>query len=75
MKQPSVILADEPTGALDEATGESVIEIFQKMNQNGKTVIIVTHDAKVAGQCQRTIQMKDGRVTEDGLFQMGGIGS
>lgn len=75
VKQPSVILADEPTGALDEATGESVIEIFQKMNQNGKTVIIVTHDAKVAGQCQRTIQMKDGRVTEDGLFQMGGIGS
>ena len=62
VKQPSVILADEPTGALDEATGDSVQEIFHRLNVSGKTVIIVTHDAKVAGNCERTIFLKDGRV-------------
>ena len=67
VKQPRVILADEPTGALDEATGESVQEIFHKLNERGKTIIIVTHDIKTAGHCGRIIYMKDGLVLEDGL--------
>lgn len=69
VKQPRVILADEPTGALDEATGEAVQEIFHKLNEKGKTVIIVTHDGKVAGHCGRIIYMKDGMIIDDGLSQ------
>lgn len=67
VKQPRLLLADEPTGALDEATGEAVQEIFQKLNENGKTIIIVTHDAKVAKHCERIIQLKDGMVSDDGF--------
>lgn len=62
VKRPSVILADEPTGALDESTGDSVQEIFHRLNASGKTVIIVTHDAKIAEGCGRIICLKDGRV-------------
>lgn len=61
-KRPSVILADEPTGALDEATGESVQEIFRRLNREGKTIIIVTHDPRVASSCQRIIYLKDGKI-------------
>ena len=67
VKQPRLILADEPTGALDEATGEAVQEIFRKLNEKGKTIIIVTHDAKVAEHCERIIHLKDGMVSDDGL--------
>ncbi len=62
VKSPRIILADEPTGALDEATGEEVQKIFRTLNENGKTVIIVTHDAKVAEKCDRIIYVKDGIV-------------
>lgn len=60
VKQPRVILADEPTGALDEATGDSVQEIFRELNRKGKTIVVVTHDAKVAANCGRIIYVKDG---------------
>lgn len=62
VKQPKVILADEPTGALDEATGDSVQEIFRELNKKGKTIVIVTHDEKVAKRCERIIHVKDGVV-------------
>lgn len=65
VKNPGIILADEPTGALDEATGEAVSDIFHKLNDSGKTVIIVTHDAKVAGNCKRIINLRDGLVHND----------
>lgn len=65
VKDPRIILADEPTGALDEATGEEVQEIFHQLNEKGKTILIVTHDAKVAGHCQRIIHMKDGLIEDD----------
>ena len=67
VKQPRLILADEPTGALDEATGEAVQEIFHKLNEKGKTIIIVTHDAKVAEHCERIIHLRDGIVLENGF--------
>lgn len=67
VKQPSVILADEPTGALDEATGEAVQDIFRRLNERGKTVIIVTHDAKVAEKCGRIIRLRDGVVQDEML--------
>ena len=66
VKHPSVILADEPTGALDEATGDTVQNIFNELNKKGITVIIVTHDSRVAGRCGRIIHLKDGRVTDAG---------
>ncbi len=64
VKNPNVILADEPTGALDVATGEDVMRIFKKLNEDGKTVIIVTHDYKVASLCNRIIHIKDGVVDD-----------
>lgn len=58
--QPELLLADEPTGALDEETGGKILLIFQELNQRGMTIIIVTHDAEIAGGCRRTVRMKDG---------------
>lgn len=57
-------MADEPTGALDTKTGNEVIDIFTEINKEGKTVIIVTHDPKVAEQCKKIINIKDGEIIE-----------
>lgn len=62
VKNPGLILADEPTGALDQATGEEVQNIFSRLNESGKTVIIVTHDKNVAERCGRIIRIKDGMI-------------
>ncbi len=60
---PLVILADEPTGSLDSHTGQMVMDLFKELNQQeGVTIIIVTHDHDVAAQCQRTVHIQDGRV-------------
>ena len=56
INQPSLILADEPTGALDENTGLKIMQIFQKLNKKGHTFIIVTHDPSIAAMCDRTIK-------------------
>ena len=66
VKQSKMILADEPTGALDEATGEEVQNIFRQLNESGIAVIVVTHDRKVAENCDRIIFVKDGVVCGDG---------
>jgi len=63
--QPDLLLADEPTGALDSATGIEVLALFQKLNLEGLTVVIVTHDRGVADAARRRIAFRDGRVTED----------
>ena len=62
VNNPEIILADEPTGALDSKTGEEIMKVFLKLNNQGKTVIIVTHDERVAQMCGRTIHIKDGVV-------------
>lgn len=60
INNPTVILADEPTGALDEKTGKEIINCFRDICSSGKTVVIVTHDMNVAHQCDRIIEISDG---------------
>ncbi len=62
---PSIILADEPTGALDTKTGEEILELFGEFNQQGMTIIMVTHDPEVAKRAERIIWLRDGLVTEN----------
>jgi putative ABC transport system ATP-binding protein len=59
---PAIILADEPTGALDSKTGDEILTLFKTLNQQGRTIIVVTHDQAVARRCQREIYLKDGKV-------------
>lgn len=62
VKNPDLILADEPTGALDSKTSEDIMQVFHTLNQEGHTVVIVTHDGKVASQCNRIVKIEDGRI-------------
>lgn len=62
VNNPSFVLADEPTGALDTKTGQDIIDLFKELNAKGRTVIIITHDMQVAEQCNRIIVIKDGRI-------------
>ncbi len=59
-----VILADEPTGALDQKTGSEIIDCFEDIHKSGKTVILITHDMKVAERSERIIRIEDGRITD-----------
>lgn len=59
---PDIILADEPTGSLDEETGKTIINIFKELNKKGTTIIMVTHDMDIANSCNRKIHMKDGKI-------------
>ena len=63
---PSVILADEPTGALDSRTGREVLAILQQLHAAGNTVVLITHDNSIAVQAQRIVRLEDGRVIYDG---------
>ncbi len=62
VNNPSLILADEPTGNLDTKSGAEIISIFRQLNQDGITVIMVTHEADIAAQTQRTIRLQDGEI-------------
>ena len=64
--KPAVILADEPTGALDSHTGREVLALLQELNKAGNTVVLITHDNSIAVQAQRIIRLEDGRVVYDG---------
>ncbi len=61
---PSIILADEPTGALDTKTGEEILDLFEEFNKQGMTIIMVTHDPEVAERAERTIWLRDGLIVE-----------
>ncbi len=63
--EPALLLADEPTGELDAATGERLLELFSQLNRDGTTLVFVTHDSVVAQAAQRVIRLRDGRVHED----------
>lgn len=64
--RPALIFADEPTGNLDEATGEAVIELlFGRLAETGATLVLITHDAALAARCDRVIEMKDGHIIRD----------
>ncbi len=69
VNQPSVVLADEPTGALDQSSGKEVMGILQRLNAEGKTIVVVTHDAKVAQYSQRILELCDGSVLRDELVR------
>ena len=63
--RPTILLADEPTGELDAQTGNDVIELFDRLNHDGTTILVVTHDEKLAGAARRVVHMLDGRVVRD----------
>lgn len=60
---PAIILADEPTGNIDTKTGEEIMTVFKKLNAQGRTFVIVTHDPDIAAHCRRQIRIRDGRIT------------
>jgi putative ABC transport system ATP-binding protein len=65
VNNPPLLLADEPTGNLDSSSGEEILKILSELNRQGVTIIIVTHDQEVAAQCNRIINVKDGRIIND----------
>jgi putative ABC transport system ATP-binding protein len=65
--EPTLILADEPTGALDSEGGDEILELFERLHAQGQTILLVTHDQPVADAAARIVRMKDGRVVDDGL--------
>jgi putative ABC transport system ATP-binding protein len=64
VNNPTILLADEPTGALDSKTGNQIMELFEELNSEGRTVVIVTHDRELGLRCNRQIRIRDGKVEE-----------
>ena len=67
--EPDIILADEPTGNLDQKTGQDIMDLLLEIHNLGKTIIIVTHDYNIARQCERVIEIVDGKISRDN-FQL-----
>jgi len=63
--QPAIVLADEPTGNLDQATGHAVLELLEQLNEAGRTIVVITHDPGVASRLRRQVQVLDGRIVSD----------
>jgi putative ABC transport system ATP-binding protein len=64
--RPRLLLADEPTGELDQATGQQIVGLFDRVHSDGTTVVVVTHDSAIASRTPRTLRMRDGRIESDG---------
>ncbi len=65
VNNPGILLADEPTGALDSRTGADILALFRDLNRSGRTVLVITHDAGVAARCGRLVRLHDGRIVSD----------
>jgi len=65
VNEPSLLLADEPTGNLDSKTGHEILTLFRKIHEQGNTIIIVTHDRDIAQQAQRIIYIRDGKIVKE----------
>ena len=63
--EPKLLLADEPTGALDSNTSKEIMKFLQQLNEEGKTILIVTHEQDISLMCKRIVRLKDGIITED----------
>ena len=65
VNNPSILLADEPTGNLDSKTGIEIMSLFDKLHQAGNTIILVTHEADIAAHAHRTVRLRDGQIEDD----------
>lgn len=68
VNDPDILLADEPTGALDSKTGMDVMGLFQDLNEEGRTIVFVTHDRKLGMQCRNQVYLRDGRIVDRDVF-------
>lgn len=66
VNNPKILLADEPTGALDSKSGQQIMELFEKLNEEGVTIVMITHDKKIASNAKRVVHIIDGMITEEG---------
>ena len=71
VNHPRMLLADEPTGALDSASGAQVMDLFQKLNEEGMAVLMITHDSHVAAQASRMVVIRDGQLIQSGGEEIG----
>jgi putative ABC transport system ATP-binding protein len=65
VNRPAIVLADEPTGNLDSASGHSIVALFAELHAAGQTIVMITHDAGIARIASRVVQIRDGQIVED----------
>lgn len=70
VNNPKILLADEPTGALDQKSGKQIMELFEKLNEEGVTIVMITHDRAIASHAKRVVNIIDGEITEEGAKEV-----
>ena len=71
--RPDILLADEPTGALDQKTGREILDLMKKLHKEGHTIILITHDEKIAMEASRVVRIEDGCLSEEGGMSLGNV--